>query len=117
MWNTYVLKNRKFFHQKASQRRWKNQILGVYDSEGRWGTLKDSIAHTAEHYFQQLFTSSHLTTIDGVLNSVDSLVTSGMNATLLQRYNPEEVKTALFEMHPSKSPGPNGMTPFFFQKY
>ena len=117
MWNTYVLTNRKFFHQRASQCQRKNQILGVYDSEGRWGTLKDSIAHTIEHYFQQLFTSSHLTTIDGMLNSVDSLVTLGMNATLLQRYNLEEVKTALFQMHPSKSLGPDGMTPFFFQKY
>ena len=48
---------------------------------------------------------------------MDRLVTPGMNATLLQRYTLEEVKTALFQMHPSKSPGPNGMTPFFFQKY
>ena len=100
MWNTYVLTNRKFFHQRASQRRRKNQVLGVYDSEGRWGTSKDSIAHTTEHYFQQLFTSSHPTTIDGVLNSVDSLVTPGMNATLLQQYNSEEVMTTLISNAP-----------------
>ena len=48
---------------------------------------------------------------------MDRSVTPGMNATLLQRYTLEEVKTALFQMHPSKSPGPNGMTLFFFQKY
>ena len=48
---------------------------------------------------------------------MDRLVTLGMNATLLQRYTLEEVKTALFQMHPSKSTGPDGMTPFFFQKY
>ena len=40
-----------------------------------------------------------------------------MNNTLLQQYMPDEVKRALFHMHPSKSPGPNGMSPFFFQKY
>ena len=40
-----------------------------------------------------------------------------MNITLLQRYSSEEVKQALFQMHPSKSPEPNGMPPFFFQKY
>ena len=30
---------------------------------------------------------------------------------------PDEVKRALFHMHPSKSPGSDGMSPFFFQKY
>ena len=29
----------------------------------------------------------------------------------------EEVKYALFQTHQSKSPGPNGMSPFFLQKY
>ena len=29
----------------------------------------------------------------------------------------EEVKNAVFSMHPDKSPGPNGMTPAFYQKY
>ena len=40
-----------------------------------------------------------------------------MNITLLQRYSSEEVKQALFQMHPSKSLGPDGMPPIFFQKY
>ena len=40
-----------------------------------------------------------------------------MNNALLQRYTPDEVRQALFQMHPSKSPGPDGMSPFFFQKY
>ena len=29
----------------------------------------------------------------------------------------EEVKNAVFSMHPDKSPGPDGMTPAFYQKY
>ena len=40
-----------------------------------------------------------------------------MNDNLTQRYTMEEVRYALFQMHPSKSPGPDGMSPFFFQKY
>ena len=40
-----------------------------------------------------------------------------MNGRLTQRYSPDEVRIALFQMHPSKAPGPNGMSPFFFQKY
>ena len=29
----------------------------------------------------------------------------------------EEVRFALFQMYPSKAPGPDGMTTFFFQKF
>ena len=55
--------------------------------------------------------------MEEVLDSVDRVVTLDMNHTLLQQFTPEEVKIALFSMHPSKSPGPDGMSPFFFQKY
>ncbi|KAL0430275.1 UNVERIFIED_CONTAM: putative mitochondrial protein [Sesamum radiatum] len=36
---------------------------------------------------------------------------------LLQPYTAEEVSKALSQMAPLKSPGPDGMPPFFFQKY
>ena len=36
---------------------------------------------------------------------------------LLQPYTPDEIRSALFQMHPLKSPGPDGMSLFFFQKY
>ena len=55
--------------------------------------------------------------MEPVLDSVDRVVTPDMNSTLLQPYTPDEVKQALFQMHPSKSPGLDGMSPFFFQKY
>ena len=75
------------------------------------------MVETTEHYFQDLFTSSNLVDYNGVLNSADHLVTPAINNTLLQRYSPVEVKQALFQMHPSKSPGSDGMSPFFFQKW
>ena len=40
-----------------------------------------------------------------------------MNESFTQRYTSKEIQTTLFQMHPSKSPGPDGMSPFFFQKY
>ena len=55
--------------------------------------------------------------METVLDPVERLVTPNMNQQLLQPYTPEEIKRALFQMHPSKSPGPDGMSPFFFQKY
>ncbi|XP_024200495.1 uncharacterized protein LOC112203810 [Rosa chinensis] len=40
-----------------------------------------------------------------------------MNQQLLAAYTDDEIQAALFQMHPSKAPGPDGMSPFFFQKY
>ncbi|XP_062021002.1 uncharacterized protein LOC133737477 [Rosa rugosa] len=49
--------------------------------------------------------------------AVDVKVTEEMNVELNKPYCEKEIKDALFQMHPSKSPGPDGMSPFFFQKY
>lgn len=40
-----------------------------------------------------------------------------MQHALMLPYTEEEVRVALFQMHPSKSPGPNSMSPYFFQKF
>ena len=40
--------------------------------------------------------------MDTVLNLVDKVVTADMNHMLLQSYTFEEVRCALFQMHPSK---------------
>lgn len=44
-------------------------------------------------------------------------VTGEMNACLLGLVTGDEVRRALFQMHPPKSPGPNGMSPLFYQKF
>ena len=55
--------------------------------------------------------------MDTILSSVNRVVTSEMNQRLLQPYTANEVQRALFLMHPSKSPSPDGVSPFFFQKF
>ncbi|XP_062013360.1 uncharacterized protein LOC133729796 [Rosa rugosa] len=54
---------------------------------------------------------------DAVLEAVDERVTPDMNSELTKPYVESEIKDALFQMHPSKSPGLDGMSSFFFQKY
>ena len=40
-----------------------------------------------------------------------------MNNELLKEFKVEEVWRAFKQMHPTKSPGPNGMSPIFYQKH
>ena len=87
------------------------------DESGRCCTSDIEIARVAESYFQNLFSSANPSNMEFVLETVDRVVTPDMNNTLLQPYTPLEIKQALFQMHPSKSPRPDGMSPFFFQKY
>ena len=110
-------KNTKYFHNRASQRRRKNHISEVFDTEERWCTSDEQIAHVAESYFQELFSTAHPQNIESVLESVQRKVTSHMNESLTRPYIAEEVRLTLFQMYPSKSPGSDGMLPCFFQKY
>ena len=89
-------KDTKFFHQRASQRRRKNHIVGFYDEDGVWRQSNEGIAIVVERYFLDLFTTTNPSNMDTVLNSVDKVVTPDMNHMLLQPYTFEEVRCALF---------------------
>ncbi|KAH7842785.1 hypothetical protein Vadar_009244 [Vaccinium darrowii] len=66
---------------------------------------------------ERIFTSSNPFGFDEVLSSVQQRVSPAMNAMLTRQVSAAKVKCALFQMPPTKSPGPDGMTALFFQKY
>lgn len=55
--------------------------------------------------------------INEVLDSVSTRVTSDMNSQLSLPFTPKEVISALSQMAPLKSPGPDGLLVIFFHKY
>ena len=57
-----------------SQRRRKNNIVGLYDGEGEWHTNKDKIASIAEEFYKELFTSSSSLDMEDVIDYVDQRV-------------------------------------------
>lgn len=50
-----------------------------------------------------------------IFHNVHSRIIEEMNIRLLRPFTTEEVKLALFDMALEKAPGPDGMTPTFYQ--
>ena len=53
----------------------------------------------------------------GTHTHTNTRVTNEMNQNLIKEFTREEVVAALQQMHPTKVPGPDGMSAIFFQKY
>ena len=68
-------------------------------------------------HFSTLFHSSNPNAIEEVVAHIPRVVTEEMNDWLVRDFHLEEVRFALFQMHPSKVPGLDGMIAFFFQKF
>jgi hypothetical protein len=66
-------------------------------------------------FYQKLFTSKGVVGAEECLATLEPRVTPDMNAALLADFTMEEVDCALSQMHPLKSPGPDGFSACFYQ--
>uniref|UniRef100_A0A803P795 Reverse transcriptase domain-containing protein n=1 Tax=Cannabis sativa TaxID=3483 RepID=A0A803P795_CANSA len=107
--------NTKYFHRAASNWRSFNQISKLKDSSGNWKDWENGLADVVVDYFSSLFSASNLGS-DMVIQCIQRKVTTQINEELHQPIVAEEVRKAIFSMHPDKSPGPDSMTPAFYQK-
>lgn len=68
-------------------------------------------------YYVQIFSSETEGHMADTLDAVECKVTTQMNDVLTRPFSVDEVIRALKQLHQAKAPGPDGMTPLFFQKY
>lgn len=71
------------------------------------------------NYFREIFTSRQQTLeeIEDVVSTMVVRVDQRINQELAQVFTLAEVKRALFDMYPLKSPGPDGMSTLFYQRF
>ncbi|XP_062015245.1 uncharacterized protein LOC133731834 [Rosa rugosa] len=112
-------RNTKYFHRKASNRRAKNRIQGLFDDDGVWQNTEKGITGVVLDYFCSMYTAEIVdyNHMQSVVDLIQPKVTADMNATLCAPYTALEIRQALFQMYPTKAPGPDGMPHLFFQQY
>ena len=116
-WIKWGDRNTKFFHATASQRRRQNKIVGIEGVDGIWQENQEDIESTILEYFETIFKTDHPSQFGASLGAIDQRVTQYMNESLVADFKAEEVWRALIQMHPIKAPGPDSMSPIFYQQY
>jgi hypothetical protein len=74
------------------------------------------LCEIARNYFDHLF-KANTTLHEPVLSLITPKITQEDNDMLLAPITKDELKEALFEMHPDKAPGPDGFNPAFYQHF
>lgn len=113
-------KNTTFFKIRASKRRDKKLIECLEKEDGN--VIKDPESIMKEfllHYSSLVSASADYSSLDWdeAMSQVQPKVSDSMNAMLSQPFTAEEISRALFQMNPDKSPGIDGFSPVFYQKF
>ena len=82
---------------------------------GNWITEENEIEKVAVDYFEGLFSTTTPTDFDNFLEEIVLSISPQMNQVLFRIATEEEIRQALFMMHPEKAPDPDGITALFFQ--
>uniref|UniRef100_A0A803P5W9 Reverse transcriptase domain-containing protein n=1 Tax=Cannabis sativa TaxID=3483 RepID=A0A803P5W9_CANSA len=107
----------KFFYASAAIRRRRNKVWCSQDKEGRLRENPKEISGIINGYFTDLCTSFNPEIPNDLEKMYDNKIDEEVNRNLTSISLFEEIKEVVFNIHPLKSPGPDGLPGCFFRKY
>ncbi|XP_019150943.1 PREDICTED: uncharacterized protein LOC109147742 [Ipomoea nil] len=113
-----LLEQQHLFWKQRAKEHWRrrNKVKRLKDGTGNWVEGEEAVGGVMLEYFQTLFKADD-GNMQEVIRNIASRVSTHDNARMLKPVTAEEVRIAVFQMHPDKSPGPDGLGPGFFQQY
>jgi hypothetical protein len=117
MWLKHGDKNTAYFHQKANQRRKKNKIDHIYDSQGNNQHEPRMIEETMINHFRTLFQSQETSHIQRTVDVVKNTISQDDYNNLSAEFTEEEVKEAIYNMKGLAAPGPDSLPALFYHTY
>ena len=110
-------KNTAYFHQKVKSNWNHNKIQKVKDNGGHEVYDKEQVKEVFVRYFSHLFNDPTPSTPMFSIFSQTDLFEDRLNPNetqcLITPIEEDEIKAALFSLHPNKAPGPDGFNGFF----